>query len=67
MKKYIKPEVEAIDINAQEMLIALSGSEADSSYPGGGDARVLDFDEFDLAGTFDQETTDLHFSFEDIY
>ena len=65
MKKYIKPEVELFDINAQEMLIALSGSEADPSISV--DAPAIDFDDFDLAGTFDQETTDLHFSFEDIY
>ena len=66
MKKYIKPAVEVIDVNAQEMLIALSGSEANSTYPGGGDARVLDFQDIDLGNSFDSETLDLSFDFENL-
>ncbi|MBQ0073597.1 MAG: hypothetical protein KBT34_05345 [Prevotella sp.] len=66
MKKYIKPAVEIIDVNAQEMLIALSGSEANSTYPGGGDARVLDFQDIDLGNSLDSETFDLSFDFENM-
>lgn len=66
MKKYIKPEAKVIKIDAQEMLIALSGSEADSTYPGGGDARVLDFQDIDLGNSLDSETLDLSFDFENL-
>lgn len=66
MKKYIMPEAKVIKIDAQEMLIALSGSEADSTYPGGGDARVLDFQDIDLGNSLDSETFDLSFDFENM-
>ena len=64
MKKYIKPEVEMFDVNAQEMLIALSSTEADPAL--GGDSRILDFQDIDLGNSLDSETLDLSFDFENM-